>query len=181
MGTEKSKNILSTSKNRQGKIPEKREIVIDESGFVTNPDLWLEEKPKENNSRKRPKKPPPIMIKNSPKHTSESGFVIYPTLRLENDPTKRSQRRDNEKLHLPGKKLSKHTNIFARIPIVKQEPIDKTDPTKKRINPFCKIKCPICDKEFIYRLLFEHVSTKHTEHNPKLVLAKINRKLRGEK
>jgi len=139
MKHKKPENKPSTSEDKQDETPEKREIVIDESGFVTNPDLWLDEELKENIQRKR-----------------------------------------FEELILPAKKLSKPTNIFKGIANVREGPFDKRDPTKKRINPYSKIMCPFCDTQYFYHFLYEHISIKHPEHNPKIVLAEINRKLRGE-
>jgi hypothetical protein len=139
MKHKKPENKSSTSENKQGETAEKREIVIDESGFVTNPDLWLDENRKEDNQRNR-----------------------------------------FEELILPKKKSSKPTNVFKGIANVREGPFDKRDPTKKRINPYYKIICPFCDTQCFYHFLYEHISTKHPEYNPKIVLAEINRKLRGE-
>jgi hypothetical protein len=144
----------------QHETPKKQEIVIDESGFITSPDLWLEEKPEENEQRKQRARPLPV----ENKHGILSGEFQLPV-----------------EILLPAKKPRKNSNSFVRIPVVKQEPLDNWDKAKKRINPFYKVNCPFCNREFIYRVLFDHISTKHPEHNPKLALAAINRKFRGER
>jgi len=132
------KDKLTAFRDKPKRNPKRREIVIDESGFITNPDLWLE-------------------------HDSSS-----------TDLEGRNRRPYSSKISL------KPENIFAKISSVR-EGSGKDRTIKKRINPYRLIECPFCEKSFFYHVMFDHISSKHKQYNPKIVLAEINRALRGEK
>lgn len=73
---------------------------------------------------------------------------------------------------------TKSEGIFRKIQSVKETGNLKDKPRHHSIPQDLDVVCPICNRHYVYKELFDHISAFHDEHNPKIVLAKINRKIR---
>jgi len=100
-----------------------------------------------------------------------NGFLVSPDIVVN-----KTTITNSEKLFYPDKSLHplRQSNVYEEI---KSTNSKKPAPTtiKIRPHPYQLVICPICNQEFDYCRLFDHVRDSHKEKNPKMVLAEFNR------
>lgn len=139
--------------DKNNKQQEMREVTLDESGFITSPDFWLENTPSETRHDQH-----------FNYGSSKDGNIIETV-------------DDFKKIALLDKTTKNKAVIAKRANRSKPKALNAN---KKKINRFLLVACPICDTKLLYYGLFDHISAKHPDQNPKILMAKINRELRGE-
>lgn len=125
-------------------------------------------------------------------YIDESGFLIHPHLLEADEPRKSRDERWGTvtfaRRVLSKREASREGNVFQRIAAgANSMRVGGGRPRRPDVLPVTKgprdirhglLKCPLCEHQTEYSIMFDHIVVCHATRNAKLVMAEFNRKLR---